>query len=237
MNLNPIIFFDLVITIFILALTIIILVIYFLRSIKKIQHQMQNGNLSNPKKNSSVSDETKNKAVKIIDEANNKALDIIQRTNLFANINSDNFNKELKALTERELKGFEKATTDFIKVYESVLNDLQSTNVEIFQKVSNNIETSTLEEIKKFKGVIEQETISSQKMVKKKFDHEYSLAKKDIEIYRQSELSMVDEKIYEILETVSKLVLGKTIELSHHEELVIESLEKAKKEGIFDDRK
>lgn len=240
MSLEPIIFFDLVITIFILALTIVILIVYFLRLIKKFHlYRIENENQKDgiAKKNSSSLDEARQRAVRIIDEANNKALDIIQRTNLFASITNDNFNKELKAVTERELKGFEKTTVDFIKVYESVLNDLKSRNVEIFQNISNNIETSTLEEIKKFKGVIEQETISSQKMVKKKIDHEYFLAKKDIDIYRQSELRVVDERIYEILEKVSKLVLGRAIELSQHEELITDSLEKAKKEAIFDEEK
>lgn len=240
MNLNPIIFFDLVITIFILAITIIILIVYFLNQIKKFHlYRMENMRAGDgiAKKNFASSDEAKQKAIKIIDEANNKALDIIQRASLFVNITNDNFNQELKAITEKELKGFERATLDFIKLYETVLDDLKSRNVEIFQNISNNIETSTIEEIKKFKDVIEQATISSQKIVKKKIDHEYSLAKKDIDTYRQSELRVVDERIYEILEAVSKLVLGKAIELSHHEELIIESLEKAKKEAIFNDRK
>lgn len=237
MSLNPIIFFDLVITIFILALTIIIIMFHFLRLIKKFHlYQMENQNLKDgiAKKNLSTLDETRNRAVKIIDEANSKALDIIHKANLFANITSDTFNKELKTVTQLELKSFEKATSDFIRVYEAMLNELRVKNVEIFQNVSKNIEINTLEEIKKFKGVIEQETISSEKMVKKKIDHEYSLAKKDIDAYKQNQLDMMDAKIYEILETVSKLVLGKTINLSEHEALIIESLEKAKKEAIFD---
>lgn len=240
MSLNPLIFFDLVITIFILALTIIIIIVYFLRSIKKFHlYQIENQNLKDgvAKKNSSTLDEARNRAVKIIDEANNKALDIIQRANLFTNISDDALKRELRNVTQLELKSFEKATSDFIKVYEAVLNELRLKNVEIFQNVSKNIEINTLEEIKKFKNVIEQETISSEKLVKKKIDHEYSLAKKDIDTYRQNQLNMMDDKIYEILENVSKLVLGKTINLSEHEMLIIDSLEKAKNEAIFDNEK
>ncbi|MEK7517563.1 MAG: hypothetical protein AAB583_03355 [Patescibacteria group bacterium] len=240
MTLEPIIFFDLLITIFILAITAIFLAVYLARTMKKLRlyrTEYEKIKAAVAENNSHVLNEARNKAVRIIDEANNKALDVIHKSGLFANITNYNFDKELKALAEKEFNSFEKATSDFVKVYESVLDDLKARNVEIFQKISNNIEISTLEEIKKFKRIIEQETISSQKMIKKKVDHEYSLAKKDIEEYKQSELKIVDEKIYEILEAISKLVLGKAIELSRHEALIIESLEKAKKEGIFDNEK
>mgnify|MGYP001609441355 CR=1 FL=1 len=241
MTLNPIIFFDLVITIFILSLAIVILVVYFLRSLRTLRSGLDrienHGGDWIAKNNSSTLDEARNRAVRIIDEANNKSLDIIQKANLFANISNDYFNKELKTITQLELKGFEKATVDFINVYQNVLNDLRAKNIEIFQNISKNIETSTLTEIKKFEDFVEQETIDSRRMVKRKIHHEYSLAKKHIDAYTESELKMVDEKIYEILETVSKLVMGKALKLSDHETLIIESLEKAKKEGIFDDEK
>lgn len=240
MTVESIIFFELVVTIFILALTIIMLIVYFSRLTKKFQLQrVENESKKNEidQKNSYLLDTTRQKTIRIIDEANNKALDIIQQAHLFAATTNDNFNEGLKAVTERQLKGFEKATSDYIKIYQSVLDDLKSKNIEIFQNISNNIEISTLGEIKKFKVVIEQATISSQKMLKKKIDHEYSLAKKDIDSYKQNELNMINERIYEILEKVSKLVLGQVIELSQHEELIIDSLEKAKKEAIFDNER
>ncbi len=45
-------------------------------------------------------------------------------------------------------------------------------------------------------------------------------------------LKKAEEEIYKILETVSKLTLGKSIPLGDHEQLIIEALEKAKKDGI-----
>ena len=240
MSISPIIFFDLIITIFILAITTVVLIVYLVRSMKKLrlyQTEYENNKAAIIKNNLYMLNEARNKAVRIIDEANNKALDVIEKAGLFANITNDNFNKELKAFAERELNSFEKATSDFITIYESVLNDLKSRNVEIFQKISNNIEITTLEEIKKFKRIIEQETIYSQKMISKKIDHEYSLAQKDIEVYKQDKLNMIDDKIYEILERIAKIVIGKALDLSDHEELIIQSLEEAKKKAIFNDEK
>lgn len=236
MDINPIIFFDLLITIFVLTITTVVLIFYLLKSTKKLQlyrTEYENTKTAIAKNNLSILNEARNKAVKIIDDANNKALDVVQRSNLFINVTNENFNKELKNLAEKEFKNFEKATSDFINQYGSVLSDLKSRNIEIFQNISNNIEITTLEEIKKFKNIIEQETISSEKMIAKKVDHEYSLAKKDVEIYKQDRLKIIDEKIYAILEKISKLVIGRALDLSDHEQLIIQSLEEAKKQEIF----
>ena len=232
MSINPIIFFDLVITIAILSITIIIVVVYFLRSIKKSQlYEIEN---SNSRNDSSSLNEARNKALRIIDQANNKALDIIQKANLFITVKNDSLNKELKAVAQKEIKLFEKQTSDFIKSYTDVLDDLKSKNIEIFQSISRNIEKSTIDEIKKFNIDIGHQAISSQKMLEKKIDDGYTLAKKEIDEYKQAKLSIVDQKIFEIIERVSKLVIGKAISPSDHETLVIDSLEKAKKEAVFD---
>mgnify|MGYP007094572576 CR=1 FL=1 len=53
-----------------------------------------------------------------------------------------------------------------------------------------------------------------------------------LENYKKKKLEEIDQKIYKIVEETSKEILGKTIDLSTHEDLVIESLEKAK-EKIF----
>lgn len=238
MNIDSTIIFDLVFTIFTLGLALIVIVIFFSRLLKRsnrYQKELESLKADIARKNSLLLDEARGKAVRMIDDANNKALDIIQKSNLFIGISNENFNNQLRTVTQTQLKSFEKSTSDFIKLYERVLNDLKTKNIEIFQNISKNIEVNTLDEIKKFKETIEKETISSEKMLKKKVSHEYMLAKKDIEAYREEKINSINNNIYEILERVSKIVIGKAIDLSSQEQLIIDSLEKAKKEGVFRD--
>ncbi len=229
MNIDPIIFFDLVITIFALSLVLIVVTIAFAKLLNKSNEYHSELD--------KLKEENRNQAVKIIDDANNKALDIVQKANLFVNASQDEFNSHLKNITENQLQSFEKATSDFIKMYGKVLIDLKSKNIEVFQNISKNIETNTLEEIRKFKQTIEQETISSEQELKKKVDADYLMAKNDVNKYKEEKLKEVDEKIYEILEKVSKEVIGKAINISEQGELITESLESAKKEGVFKDEK
>lgn len=53
---------------------------------------------------------------------------------------------------------------------------------------------------------------------------------KEIEDYKRERLKEIDRKIYLLLGEVAKKTIGRAIDLSDHEKLVIEALEKAKKE-------
>lgn len=225
MNVEPIIFVELVITIFILSVTIVVTVVYFSKLVKKL--------IQTNKDKSSILDEATNKAVRIIDEANNKSLDIIQKANLFVGEARDDLNDQLKNVTSIEIKEFEKATSDFMKLYSLVLQDLKSKNIEVFQNVSKDIEVNTIAEIKNFKESMEGLTVSSEKLVQKKIDSDYFHVKKEIQNYKETALKKIDQGIYELLEKVCSLVLGKALSLSEHEDLIRKSLEKAKKEGTF----
>ena len=53
---------------------------------------------------------------------------------------------------------------------------------------------------------------------------------KEIDNYKKERFEEIDRKIYQMLGEVAKKTLGKAIDLSTHEKLVMEALEKAKKE-------
>lgn len=222
-----------VLAIFILSVTLVGVVLYFFHAMKKFHVEIQDTGDETLKKNTQVLDQARQKAIKMIDEANNKAMDIVNKANLSTDIASANFNQELIRITSMQAKEFEKISSDFIKFYGQYLTDLKSKNMEVFQNISKNIERSTTEEIRNFKDSIEKTTVSSQDMVKKKIDAEYETIQTEINNYKDRELKRIEDEIFTLLEKISKLTLGKAINLSDHEDLILKSLEKAKKEGVF----
>lgn len=210
-----------------MALAIAILALCFVGVVFYVSHTLKK--YSNPQL-----DDTGNKAAKIIDEANSRALDIINKATLSTDIASENFNKEITNIASLQVKTFEKATSDFTKLYTQVLQDLKTKNIELFQNISKDIEVNTISQIKNFKESMEELTVSSEKLVKKKIDTDYETLRKEIEAYKEDKRKKIDDEIYRVLERVSKLALGKALNLSEHEDLIKESLEKAKKEGVFE---
>lgn len=230
MNIEPIILFDMLAAVIILSFGLVGAIFYFAHHTKKYQFHTQDNALND---NSTLLEETRIKAVKIIDEANSRALDIVNKVNLSTDQASDKFNQEIVRVATEQIKGFEKATSDFSKLYSEILQDLKSKNIEVFQNVSKDIETNTTGEIKDFKESMEKLTILSQETVRKKIDTDYENIGKEIENHKKEELKKIDENLYKALEKISKMVFGKAINLSDHEDLVQKSLDTAKKEGIF----
>lgn len=69
--------------------------------------------------------------------------------------------------------------------------------------------------------------------VEKTINQNIIQAEKSIDDHRRERIKEIDKKIYQMIGEVAKKTLGETIDLSTHEKLVMESLEKAKKEKIF----
>lgn len=232
MEIAPIIFFDMAATILVLALALVAIVFYLSR-ITKTLHTNLNAKDEAFQKNANLLEEARIKALKTIDDANNQALDIINKVTLSTDVASENFKKDLSRTSSAQIKEFERATSGFVKIYSQILQDLKIKNIEVFQNVSKDIEVNTMEEIKNFRESMQKLTVSSQEEVKKKIDTDYETAKKEIAEYKKEELQKIDSGIYELLEKIAKLVLGKALSLSEHEDLIEKSLEKAKKEGGF----
>jgi hypothetical protein len=177
--------------------------------------------------------DTRIKAVKIIDDANSQAQDIISKATISANASSEAFQQNLAKTATTQIKEFEKATAGFVSVYTQILEDLKSKNVEVFQSVSKNIETNASDEIKTFRDSMQKLAISSQTEIMKKINEDYQSLKTEMDKYKKIQWQKTTSEIYIILEKISKLVMGKALSLSEHEDLIIQALEKAKKEGSF----
>lgn len=235
MNITPVIFFEMAAAILILATALVALVFYLSR-ILKILHANLGLEDEASQKNTKLLEEARIKAIKIIDDANSQALDIISKVTLSTDISMENFKENLARSSSAQIKEFEKITSDFTNLYFEILQRLQSKNIEIFQNVSKDIEEQAMAEIKNFKESMLELTVSSQKEVRRKIDTDYETARREVEEYKKEELQKINSKVYEFLEKMSKLVLGKVLNFSEHEDLIEKSIEKAEKEGAFEER-
>jgi hypothetical protein len=57
---------------------------------------------------------------------------------------------------------------------------------------------------------------------------------KELEIYKQVRFKQADQTITEVVQKVAQEILNKSLTVSDHQAIMLEALEKAKKEGVFD---
>ena len=225
MNIEPIVFFDLVIAILILATGLIMLVISYVKTLQKSQ--------SFHKEGEDIRSQAYKKAELILEDARNKGLKIIANAQFIEGNTKNELYDEIKALSQSKVKSFEKASLELLKTYKQELDDLKVKNIEIVENITKSIERSTLAELKDFEEILKEETFASQKIVEGKTEEDYKAAQKAIETYKTERLKEIEDQIYEIIERVSKLVLSKALTLEDHEQLVIDALNKARKEEVL----
>ena len=226
---------------FTLTVTVLAGVIFFLsRSYTKISEKLH----ELEKINNGMQTQLSEQPVKLLQEAHQKAQEIIefankQATEILASskVYESNSNQALKdklAMLEKQQEDvFSKASGDMKVAYQNMITQIQEQDINTLKSMTKDIESDVVADFKEFRDVLEKETINSEKIVKEKIDEEYLSMEKDLSEYKRQKYQKIDEEIYKILYRVSEMVLNQGISYDTHKELVIDALETAKKEQVF----
>lgn len=225
MSIEPIVFFVLIIAILILSLSLGAIVMSYTKIVRKLHDLHKERNITQK--------EMLNKSDHILEEAREKAIKIVDSANLFEDSTKKIFDQELKRTTGAQIKTLEKLSYDFLNAFQKELIELKENNIKMMGNVSKDIENSVIAELKDYREILKKETYDSQKIVEGKIEEAYKAAEKEIGDYKTAQQKIVEAQIYDIIQNVSKIVLGKTLSLQEHEQLVIDALENAKKEGTL----
>jgi hypothetical protein len=163
-------------------------------------------------------------AAEIVKRANLKALQILENSNIF----SRNLRKDMESSIDH-------LSNTLLDTYKQAVEEEKQRNIEKIADISEEVRDELVEHVGEFKSALEQETIKTQELIKEKTDTAYQDVMKQLDEYKASEFRKIDEKIYEILVTAVKKSVGKTINTQAHAEIILESLDEAKKEGVFDE--
>jgi len=174
------------------------------------------------------------RATKVVSDAVEKAETTIKQGDYLRSDLMKSFEKSLQELSStisvnmsNDEKDFE---GDFAKFSESLRAEyLKKINVTLAA-----IETQAQHEVEVFGSAIQKDTIASQADLAKKIKEESDRALLEIQEYKKQQLKLVDESIEKVLQQVSSEVLSKSLSLEDHEQLIIDSLTKAKHEAFFE---
>lgn len=122
----------------------------------------------------------------------------------------------------------------------NIISGYQNQFSSLNQEVSVSAQEAKKEMIKEAQGKISEiglaiETGLSElpNVIEAKINEQLSVNKKALEEYKQQKFKEVDAEIYQIISDIAKKAIGRSIDMSTHEELVMEALERAKKERMF----
>lgn len=100
-----------------------------------------------------------------------------------------------------------------------------------YKKFLTRLETEYFGDVEKSLG---QGRLNVEKYLKQKIDEEFARVKAQIEEYRLAQIQKIEALTLPTVTRLAKEVLGKSFSPQEHQEIVINALEKAKKEGMFE---
>ena len=99
----------------------------------------------------------------------------------------------------------------------------QKAEVDLTDRSKKLLEEISKEQLSSFKRLVSQQQQASR-----------DLADQVIEQYKKERIAQIDSQINDFVHRIALQVLGKSISQQHHQRLIMEALDQARKEGIFD---
>ncbi len=186
------------------------------------------------KKALKILEDSQAQALSTIKASNVKAQEIIKNTHALTSETKDELHAKIEEETNRQIKEIEKSTHDMYMTYHAALQKESARNLGTLHKMLKDVESEVVNELNEFKNIVKEETINSEKTVQERINKDYEDLRAELDNYRDEKYQEIDKNINTILFNVSKSVLGVAIDLEIHQQLVLESLEKAKKEALFE---
>ncbi len=181
---------------------------------------------------------------KILKTANRHAKNILSQTTIeAANILAgskitnekieENLDHVLQGVAADDIHSLKITTAQFEKEYQEILQNIQEQMHQTTQEALQGTQAKYNEQMNKFTNDLLKNGLSTQTEVENKKAELLSKAESDIEEYKKNKIATIEEESKKIIDKVYKDVLRTSIPQNVHKELILKSLEQAKKDGIF----
>jgi hypothetical protein len=139
----------------------------------------------------------------------------------------------LSRVAEESVKLVQGRSTESEREFRQVVDEIKAEFAKEAEKKLSAIEKVTQDEINDFKAMLIKQTLESQEFIGNKIGTDFQNVQNELTEYKKKKMEEIDKSINSITKDVVKDLLGASITLPIHEDLIIASLENAKKGGLF----
>lgn len=168
--------------------------------------------------------EAHEKRLKIIQDAISKAGAIIQDTQFIGADVKTQFASDIQEMKKKQEEFLRIRQEHISKLYDDFEADMRKSTAEQFKILSKNMENLALGSVKEYKEEIEAEKVSIHKQIDQKIEEEVKKSQKHIEEYKLDQMKKIDKRVFDILEALTRDILGKSLTLKDHEDLIQKAL-------------
>lgn len=166
-----------------------------------------------------ISDELEGQIEKIIKSRINKLLEETE--------------KKIDTIIDNTVSAYRTNISDFSKELKKEYSDLGNIRNEIEKEIIEDVKKKTDSILEEMSKEVTKQINSTSSFLSRELQSKTKQLEKEIENYKRERIKEIDKKVYQVIERTSKEIFGRIIDISTHERLVLEALEKAKKENIL----
>ncbi len=141
--------------------------------------------------------------------------------------------KVLQNIAAQDIHTLKQTTKNFDTEYQESLQKMQTEMQQTSEEMLEDIKKQYNEKLDSFLQELLKNGSSTQSVVDSKTAELLSKAETEIVEYKKTKLAGVDEEVGKLVQTVYSDVLRISIPENVHQELIVKSLEEAKKDGMF----
>lgn len=172
-------------------------------------------------------------ATDIITTATQKARDILQSAEAIKEGTAQTLAHEITAISEQHKRYLKDASLKYVETYEHMAENAQEEYLTTLHEASQGMAQDAKQTLGMFETFLKDQTVGYKQAMERKIEVLRHQANEYVNEYKKEKLQRVDKAIDDIVVSVSKNVIGKSINIKEHNELVLRALEEAKKEGFF----
>lgn len=177
---------------------------------------------------SEILKEAHEKRIKIMQDAVTQAGDIVKNSQLLSNEVRDQLNSDMQEMRKKQFDILSQRQQQLSKFYDDFEKESRKLIFDQFKLMVKNMEEFTVEGIKELREDIEKERQSVNKQIDQKVEDENKRSQKAIEDYKLEQIKKIDKRVFEILQVLTRDILGKSLTLKDHEELIQKALSQMK---------
>ena len=141
--------------------------------------------------------------------------------------------EKIEGTTKAEVEAhLEKITRQFL---DEMIASLRLSLADVQGQYLKTVQEAAVDQIKALADFVRDQQGTIAKQAAAALERELAGAKEEIANYRRGQMAKIDEQVPKIIEAAATAVLRESIDLSAHEDLVMEALARAKSEGIFEE--
>jgi hypothetical protein len=237
MFISQAIFLFLIITIVLLTITLAAVVVSYILLLQKMKRIERDRNRIDKRIRDHATvllHSAHKQALSIVSSAHDKAKLLLQSTKEFTTESKERLASELDQEEKAQEAVVVNANKEFSQMYEQFLHSLEQDTSALFKTAVETLGKSVDSEIGDFKSTLLKETIASQLDAEEKVKTAYREVEKEIQAYKTEKLKSIDDTFYKIISESTKEVLGKSLSMDDHREVIFKGLEQMKRELATD---